>query len=130
MKNYLTEKEKLNHPYYKIMELKDEALVKKLNSWSRPELIDWLCFIFPKFKNYIYTRFGFWGRLQVEFTFNCRVAIVFLACFLIKVLRFLLYLVKTTINEAINIINNCILFNFLRPGTKGIRFLKKTTGRL
>jgi len=26
-----------------------------------------LCFIFPKFKNYIYIRFGFWGRLQDEF---------------------------------------------------------------
>ena len=43
MNTCLTEKEKLNHPYYKIMELKDEALVKKLNSWSRLELLDWLC---------------------------------------------------------------------------------------
>lgn len=43
MNTYLTEKEKLNHPYYKIMELKGEELNEKLNSWSRLELIDWLC---------------------------------------------------------------------------------------
>lgn len=43
MSTYLTEKEKLNHPYYKIMELKGEELYEKLNSWSRLELIDWLC---------------------------------------------------------------------------------------
>ena len=43
MNTYLTEKEKLNHPYYRIMELKGEELYGKLNSWSRLELIDWLC---------------------------------------------------------------------------------------
>lgn len=43
MNTYLTEKEKLNHPYYRIMELRGEELNKKLNSWSRIELIDWLC---------------------------------------------------------------------------------------
>lgn len=41
-KNHI-EKDKLNHPYYKIMELSKEELNKKLNSWSRMELIDWLC---------------------------------------------------------------------------------------
>lgn len=43
MNNYLTEKEKLNHPYYSLMELKGEELNEKLNSLSRLELIDWLC---------------------------------------------------------------------------------------
>lgn len=43
MNTYLTEKEKLIHPYYRIMELKGDALNEKLNSWSRLELIDWLC---------------------------------------------------------------------------------------
>ncbi|UFK97704.1 hypothetical protein [Kaistella faecalis] len=43
MNTYLTEKEKLNHPYYRIMDLKGEELYEKLNSWSRLELIDWLC---------------------------------------------------------------------------------------
>lgn len=43
MNTYLTEKEKLNHPYYRIMELRGEQLYEKLNSWSRLELIDWLC---------------------------------------------------------------------------------------
>lgn len=42
MNTYLTEKEKRNHPYYQIMDLKGEELNKKLNSWSRLELIDWL----------------------------------------------------------------------------------------
>ena len=43
MNTYLTEKEKLNHPYYRIMELRGEKLYEKLDSWSRLELIDWLC---------------------------------------------------------------------------------------
>ena len=43
MSFYLNEKEKLNHPYYRIMELRGEELTNKLNSWSRLELIDWLC---------------------------------------------------------------------------------------
>lgn len=33
----------MNHPYYRLMELKGEELYKKLNSWNRLELIDWLC---------------------------------------------------------------------------------------
>lgn len=41
--NTYSEKEKLNHPYYRLMELRGEELAKKLNSWSRVELIDWLC---------------------------------------------------------------------------------------
>lgn len=43
MNTYLTEKEKLNHPYYSLMERKGEELNEKLNSLSRLELIDWLC---------------------------------------------------------------------------------------
>ena len=43
MNTNLSEKEKLNHPYYRIMELRGEELNEKLNSWSRLELIDWLC---------------------------------------------------------------------------------------
>ena len=39
---YLTEKEKMNHPYYRIMELRGDELNNKLNSWTRLELIDWL----------------------------------------------------------------------------------------
>ena len=43
MELYNLEKQKLSHPYYRIMELKGEELRKQLNSWSRLELIDWLC---------------------------------------------------------------------------------------
>ncbi|MEQ3665819.1 MULTISPECIES: hypothetical protein [unclassified Olleya] len=37
------ERDKLRHPYYKIMELDKEELLVELTSWSRLELIDWLC---------------------------------------------------------------------------------------
>jgi hypothetical protein len=37
------EKEKLKHPNYQIMELDKEKLQIELNSWSRQDLIDWLC---------------------------------------------------------------------------------------
>ena len=43
MNTYLSEQEKLSHPYYLIMELKGDELNEKLNSWTRAELIDWLC---------------------------------------------------------------------------------------
>lgn len=43
MNTYISEQEKLSHPYYRIMELRGEALYEKLNAWSRRELIDWLC---------------------------------------------------------------------------------------
>lgn len=43
MSTYISEEEKLKHPYYKLMELKGEALETELNSWSRLELIEWLC---------------------------------------------------------------------------------------
>ena len=43
MNTYISEEEKLKHPYYKLMELKGEALETELNSWSRLELIEWLC---------------------------------------------------------------------------------------
>ena len=39
----LSEEEKLKHPYYQLMELKGEALETELNSWSRTNLIEWLC---------------------------------------------------------------------------------------
>jgi hypothetical protein len=43
MSEYISEEEKLKHPYYRLMELKGEALETELNSWSRLELIEWLC---------------------------------------------------------------------------------------
>lgn len=43
MNTFISEEEKLKHPYYKLMELKGEALETELNSWSRLELIEWLC---------------------------------------------------------------------------------------
>lgn len=43
MNTNLSEQEKLSHPYYRLMELKGDELSEKLNSWSRIELIDWLC---------------------------------------------------------------------------------------
>lgn len=43
MNTYLSEHEKLSHPYYRIMELKGDEQHNQLNSWSRSELIDWLC---------------------------------------------------------------------------------------
>ena len=43
MNIYIDETEKLNHPYYKLMELRGDNLETELNSWSRLELIEWLC---------------------------------------------------------------------------------------
>ena len=43
MSTYISEEDKLKHPYYKLMELKGEALETEVNSWSRLELIEWLC---------------------------------------------------------------------------------------
>ena len=43
MSTFINEEEKLKHPYYKLMELRDDALEKELNSWSRLDLIEWLC---------------------------------------------------------------------------------------
>lgn len=43
MTTYLNEEEKLRHPYYKLMELRGSALENELNSWSRFDLIEWLC---------------------------------------------------------------------------------------
>jgi hypothetical protein len=42
MNIYISKEEKLKHPYYKLMELKGEALETELNSWSRLDLIEWL----------------------------------------------------------------------------------------
>lgn len=39
----MLEEEKFGHPYYKLMELKDENLRTELDSWSREDLINWLC---------------------------------------------------------------------------------------
>jgi hypothetical protein len=43
MSNHISEEERLNHPYYKLMELNGDSLEAELNSWSRLELIEWLC---------------------------------------------------------------------------------------
>ena len=43
MSIYINKEEKLKHPFYKLMELRGEALETELNSWSRLELIEWLC---------------------------------------------------------------------------------------
>lgn len=42
MGTYVDEERKLQDPYYKLMELRGDALQLKLNSWSRNELITWL----------------------------------------------------------------------------------------
>lgn len=42
MNIYISEEEKLRHPYYKLMELSGDALQSELNSWSRLDLIEWL----------------------------------------------------------------------------------------
>ena len=43
MSIYIIEEEKLKHPYYKLMELRGVTLETELNSWSRLDLIEWLC---------------------------------------------------------------------------------------
>jgi hypothetical protein len=43
MNTYISEEEKLRHPYYKLMELSGDTLQSELNSWSRENLIEWLC---------------------------------------------------------------------------------------
>jgi hypothetical protein len=39
----ISEEEKLKHPFYKLMELRGDILEKELNSWTRLDLIEWLC---------------------------------------------------------------------------------------
>jgi hypothetical protein len=43
MSTFINEEEKLKHPYYKLMELRGDALKNELSSWSRLDLIEWLC---------------------------------------------------------------------------------------
>ena len=43
MKIYISEDEKTKHPFYTIMDLKGDVLFNELNSWSRLDLIEWLC---------------------------------------------------------------------------------------
>lgn len=43
MNTFINEEEKLKHPYYKLMELRGDVLETELNSWSRLDLIEWLC---------------------------------------------------------------------------------------
>lgn len=38
----ISEEQKLKHPYYRLMEMRGDALETELNSWSRLDLIDWL----------------------------------------------------------------------------------------
>lgn len=42
MNQYISEQEKVRHPFYKIMELKGDVLLNELNSWSRLDIIEWL----------------------------------------------------------------------------------------
>jgi hypothetical protein len=42
MKTYISEDEKIRHPFYTIMNLKGDDLQNELNSWSRLDLIEWL----------------------------------------------------------------------------------------
>jgi hypothetical protein len=42
MKTYISEDEKIRHPFYTIMNLKGAILFNELNSWSRLDLIEWL----------------------------------------------------------------------------------------
>ena len=42
MNQYLSEDEKLRHPYYKLMELSGDKLQSDLNSWTREGLIQCL----------------------------------------------------------------------------------------
>lgn len=43
MNSNLIEKDKLKHPNYQLLELRGQALQAALNSKTRLELIDWLC---------------------------------------------------------------------------------------
>lgn len=43
MKIFISEDEKTRHPFYTIMDLKGDVLFNELNSWSRIDLIEWLC---------------------------------------------------------------------------------------
>lgn len=43
MSKIIIEEEMLKHPYYKLMELSGNALEVELNSRSRLDLIEWLC---------------------------------------------------------------------------------------
>lgn len=43
MTQYANEAEKLKDPYYQIMELSPTDLKNELETWTRLELIDWLC---------------------------------------------------------------------------------------
>jgi hypothetical protein len=42
MNIYISDEEKLRHPYYKLMELHGDLLQSELDSWSREDLIEWL----------------------------------------------------------------------------------------
>jgi hypothetical protein len=43
MNTFINEEEKLKHPYYKLMDMRGDVLKAELNSWSRLDLIEWLC---------------------------------------------------------------------------------------
>jgi hypothetical protein len=43
MNTFINEEEKLKHPYYKLMELRGDVLEAELITWSRLDLIEWLC---------------------------------------------------------------------------------------
>ncbi|MDI6047038.1 hypothetical protein [Flavobacterium yafengii] len=43
MSTIINEEEKLKNPFYKLMELSGDTLITELHSWSRLDLIEWLC---------------------------------------------------------------------------------------
>jgi hypothetical protein len=43
MSTIINEDEKLKHAFYKLLELNADKLITELNSWSRLDLIEWLC---------------------------------------------------------------------------------------
>ncbi|HEU4790070.1 MAG TPA: hypothetical protein VFS71_10315 [Flavobacterium sp.] len=47
MSIFINDEEKLRHPYYRLMELRGDVLETELNTWSRLDLIDWLCWNDP-----------------------------------------------------------------------------------
>lgn len=47
MEKFINDEKKLRHPYYRLMELRGDVLKTELNTWSRLDLIDWLCWNDP-----------------------------------------------------------------------------------
>ncbi len=39
----INKRRELRHPFYKLMKLDNDALKAELSTWSRTDLIEWLC---------------------------------------------------------------------------------------